>query len=291
MWLKDFLPRVVSNIRIMTYGYDSSLRKPNRANLTDYRRNFMEQLQNSRARCLTLVESSQYPDIRDSIQGIFFFGTPHQGLRTDELEQMVDMETGGDQKIRNLLAQLTEGFEWLENQKEALIPVWEEFSGKIFSFYETEKTKTVKKKRFSAQLYLPKERRIPIISNHTDMVKFSSPQGGTFQSVAKLMEECVAPLNDPRKMLLSAIDTVKPKDFLEMLFTVNQEKHKPKIPSRMIRKIIEATNREYWDALKVALAMVVGWGQKQTIIVDGLDKIEHKKEEFIKDVLAFVEQL
>ena len=51
MWLRDFLPVNFANIRIMTYGYDSSLKNPNGANLTDYRRNFRECLQNARRDC------------------------------------------------------------------------------------------------------------------------------------------------------------------------------------------------------------------------------------------------
>jgi hypothetical protein len=95
----------------------------------------------------TLVE---YPGIRDYVKGIFFFGTPHQGLETVDLEQMVDMETHAidNHKIRNLLAQLKEGSEFLENQKDVLSRTWDKFSGKIFSFYETEKTKSVKKVGF-----------------------------------------------------------------------------------------------------------------------------------------------
>jgi len=51
MWLKDFLPEHVKNIRIMTYGYDSSLIGDARSNarLIDHRRNFVQQLQNSRS--------------------------------------------------------------------------------------------------------------------------------------------------------------------------------------------------------------------------------------------------
>jgi len=50
MWLRDFLPQDVKNIRIMTYGYDSSLLGPekNSMRMSDYRGNFMEQLKNSR---------------------------------------------------------------------------------------------------------------------------------------------------------------------------------------------------------------------------------------------------
>ena len=57
----------------------------------------------------------------------------------------MDEETD-NQKIQvNLLAQLREGSEYLENQKEDLSRLWEEFRGKVVTFYETKKTKSVKK--------------------------------------------------------------------------------------------------------------------------------------------------
>ena len=58
---------------------------------------------------------------------------------------MVDEETE-DQNFRvHLLAQLKEGSEYLENQKEALSRLWEGFRGKVATFYETEPTISVKK--------------------------------------------------------------------------------------------------------------------------------------------------
>ena len=59
---------------------------------------------------------------------------------------MVDKETN-DQKaqVLNLLAQLKDGSEYLENQKEALSRLWKWFHGKVITFYETEPTKSVKK--------------------------------------------------------------------------------------------------------------------------------------------------
>ena len=61
---------------------------------------------------------------------------------------MVDEETG-NQKVRvlNQLAQLKEGSEYLENQKEALSRLWEGFRGKVVTFYETEPARSVKKVR------------------------------------------------------------------------------------------------------------------------------------------------
>ena len=64
---------------------------------------------------------------------MFFFGTLHHSLGTAELEEMVD-EGSNEQKTLNLLVQLKEGSEYLENQKEALSRLWEEFHGKVVTF-------------------------------------------------------------------------------------------------------------------------------------------------------------
>ena len=73
-----------------------------------------------------------YDDLYEAIRCIFFFGTPHQGLRT------VDMvgERTGSQKVL-IRAQLKEGSEYLENKKEALSRLWGRFSGKVITFYES----------------------------------------------------------------------------------------------------------------------------------------------------------
>ena len=58
---------------------------------------------------------------------------------------MVDEETE-DKNVRvHLLAQLKEGSEFFENQKEALSRLWESFPGKVVTFYETKPTKSVQK--------------------------------------------------------------------------------------------------------------------------------------------------
>ncbi len=49
MWLRDFLPRDVKNIRIMTYGYDTNLTDyEDNSTILDYRRTLVEQLGNAR---------------------------------------------------------------------------------------------------------------------------------------------------------------------------------------------------------------------------------------------------
>jgi len=66
-------------------------------------------------------------------------------MRTAELREMVEGETDDNHKIENLLAQLEEGSEYLENQKEILSQIWNNFRGNVYTFYETERTQPVKK--------------------------------------------------------------------------------------------------------------------------------------------------
>jgi hypothetical protein len=51
MWLKDFLPHDVQNIRIMSYGYDSSLLGDGKADnrLLDHQRLFIQDIENARS--------------------------------------------------------------------------------------------------------------------------------------------------------------------------------------------------------------------------------------------------
>jgi hypothetical protein len=73
-----------------------------------------------------------------------FFGAPHGGLQANDLEEMVEIDSGSTQR-RYLLMQLGEGSEFLETQREDLMNVWKNFKGKIVSFFETVKTLSVKK--------------------------------------------------------------------------------------------------------------------------------------------------
>jgi hypothetical protein len=83
--------------------------------------------------------------IYDSVRGIVFFGTPHQGLNVDDLKEMVAMqaEERDNYDLPQLLDQLNNDSEFLGNQKEDCIPMWDQFTGKICSFFETGKTETV----------------------------------------------------------------------------------------------------------------------------------------------------
>jgi hypothetical protein len=151
--------------------------------------------------------------ILDATRTVFFFGAPHNGMRTTELEAMVkDMSSDleSESQASKLLHQLREGSEFLESQRDGLVDIWN--GRKIISYYETVDTPTDGQcatsdlyhshaneyrgngelagmvRRVSAQLHLPNEYRIPVPCNHTDMVKFLAPSDGTYRSVASHME-------------------------------------------------------------------------------------------------------
>lgn len=88
----------------------------------------------------------QSQSIVDSTRAVFFFGAPHAGLNVDSLVAMVENTTvpSDTHSARlGLLEQLRENSEFLEDQKERLIPIWEGLQ--IVSFYEVEKTPSMTK--------------------------------------------------------------------------------------------------------------------------------------------------
>ncbi|KAF8539827.1 hypothetical protein BDD12DRAFT_909826 [Trichophaea hybrida] len=257
MWLKDLLPYDVKNIRIMTYGYDSRLdghEGSAEIRLLDFQRHFIEQLQNARNSIpnnrpiifighslggililQALIESKRNPSLRhilDAIYSICFFGTPHEGMRTSDLEEMVDVVSGDyETSWHNLLRQLSEGSEYLENQKEELCYIWKEYKPKIVSFYETAPTPTVRRsesgsygrdgkvsemvKRFSAQLYIPTEQRIPVAKNHTNMVKFASAEDETYQTVARYLTEWVKSITESYAAAIKIQNHQKSQEYID----------------------------------------------------------------------------
>ena len=93
-----------------------------------------------------------YSHILDATRAVFFFGAPHNGLRTAELEAMVqDMSSNPESQSIKLLQQLREGSEFLENQRDELVDIWN--GRKIISYYETVRTPTVKKVQHVSNLY------------------------------------------------------------------------------------------------------------------------------------------
>jgi len=82
--------------------------------------------------------------ILDATRAVFFFGAPHNGMRTTELEAMIeDMSSDPESQPTKLLHQLREGSEFLESQRDEIVDILKGIA--IISYYETVDTPTVKK--------------------------------------------------------------------------------------------------------------------------------------------------
>ena len=56
-----------------------------------------------------------------------------------------------------------------------------------------------------------------------------------------------------------------------------------------VKEILKTPSSGYWGALREVLD--IGREQELSLIIDGLDKVEHQKENFIQELCAFVEHL
>ncbi|KAA8911998.1 hypothetical protein FN846DRAFT_358793 [Sphaerosporella brunnea] len=222
MWLKDFLPIDVQGFRIMTYGYNSNLiGNIVDDTVVDYRRQFIHTLCNARRgiedrpiifighglggililqALLHCRNGRQYKQLFAATHAILFFGTPHQGMEVEELCAMVKDASPRATSKYEILRDLERSSNFLNTQREDITNLWDStLMIDILSFYETKKTRTVRKsasgswgrngehvemvKKNSAQLFWPSEHRIPVPSDNIGMVKFGSRDDNTYQTV------------------------------------------------------------------------------------------------------------
>ncbi|KAF8538039.1 hypothetical protein BDD12DRAFT_929483, partial [Trichophaea hybrida] len=133
-----------------------------------------------------------------------------------------------------------------------------DFQYNVVSLYETVATPTVRKthlgdfardgsaaimvKRFSSQLFLPSELRVPVNKTHTEMVKFDSAVDPTFLTVVDQINNCISHTIEERlESILSMLDPGLNR-FLSMLsYAVYQRYYKAKI-----RRLDHNQPEYYW---------------------------------------------
>ena len=156
----------------------------------------------------------------------------------------------------------------------------------------------------------PAECRISDASSHiVDLAKETYPEGQhsvlyffcstasrkipiavTFVStIVRQLIRCLPKLKD-------AITTKFLHTLLDAIF--EEEPHStPKVPRfsaddsavEVAKKVLEASSDSYWSALRAV--MDIGWENGLSLIIDGLDKTENQKCEFIRNLLTFIEHL
>ncbi|KAF5010114.1 hypothetical protein FDECE_3700 [Fusarium decemcellulare] len=202
IWLEDFLPRVMPNARIMTFGYDSSLMMSHsKATIEDFARDLLNRLwmlrRTSEALVLAHEDNLRYGDIVKSTIGIVFMGTPHQGSNiadwTSFLTNSIQIVSGNRIVRNDLLRDLRTHSSTLLEISKSFLPRSSNLV--IMSFVETQVepplTVLVVPKE-SSQLGLPTEMVFPVNTHHRNICRYPSAQDQTYLLVEASLQSIMS---------------------------------------------------------------------------------------------------
>ncbi|KAH0541634.1 hypothetical protein FGG08_003924 [Glutinoglossum americanum] len=215
MWLRDYLPKDIPNVRVITYGYLSQLQGSMSRNiLSNFSNDLTERMlglqKSTKDRPIIFIGHSLgcliikkvVSDINGARDGFYpsrlpvqlavFMGAPHRGLDTAALETVVGSKPTGD-LIRELKAESPT----LRELNEKFLRVATEFD--ILTCFETEPTKTVIEKPDgswkregdpammvppeSALLYFQREKRVSSQTDHSQIAKLRRSEAGIYHQV------------------------------------------------------------------------------------------------------------
>ncbi|KIK63472.1 hypothetical protein GYMLUDRAFT_72124 [Collybiopsis luxurians FD-317 M1] len=222
MWLRDCLPEQMPGVRILTYGYNANVYSDvSTGRMRTFSETFLERLRYMREsdpdRPLIIIAHSmgglivkqalliahtradgRFDSIINSVTGIVFLGTPHQGgngvdaakfvanfVRAFNIDVRVDLIKSLDPKSM-VLFDLTDDFRQLVSSKGI----------EIATLYETKKTKIgvfsskvwIVEER-SAILGVVRERKAAIDATHTNLCKFRSSTDSSLISTLQVLKE------------------------------------------------------------------------------------------------------
>jgi ankyrin repeat protein len=223
MWLRDFLPRDVPQIRVLIYGYDSRIQKRNsRSILSDFTSNFLLKLTDMRREgryelrpvilighslgCLmikeALIKSASLGKNRQPlpVRSLVFFGAPHRGLDIVAIKTLVDGTPSEDivQELRKqspTLTRLNDDFRYLHADLE------------ILTIFELEDTPSVIEtpdgewrhdgpsvtmvEKDSAILYWANEQRVGCNADHRHIARVTRGQNGCYSQLRSFIRHSV----------------------------------------------------------------------------------------------------
>ncbi|KAI1744083.1 hypothetical protein F4680DRAFT_444115 [Xylaria scruposa] len=230
MWLRDFLPEVVPDARIMTYGYDTELPgSQSEKSVVDLSRNLLESIKTSRDetcrhRPLILVGHSlgglvlkhalvqasegsvEDKAIFTSCFALLLFGVPNRGMDNESLMAMVR-----GQPNEAIVRELSPSSRFLSELHRQFNKIFTLDGSTIISWYETKGTATIeyseetgsfqKTNKFrilvehtSATHAGPDEKnydQLSIDADHSDIVKFDNPSNPYYVVVVERLRKLV----------------------------------------------------------------------------------------------------
>ena len=220
LWLRDFVPKVVPEARILSYGYNSAVAFSGTASgIDDFARALLERLTQKRriyenssrpilfvahamggivfkkALVIAHERDSRYHDISASVKGVMFFGVPHRGsniaLWSNALARLANIPLFGGLRT-DLLSDLSPKSILLGNIHDQFIERGKHLQ--IFSFYERKKIPgfaDLVVDRSSALLQVSNEISLPVEADHRAMVKFLTSNTEAYAMVFDCLKELI----------------------------------------------------------------------------------------------------
>ncbi|KAN0067442.1 hypothetical protein V8E54_014532 [Elaphomyces granulatus] len=212
LWLQDFLPQDVKNIRVMSFGYNASAAFGNTtATIADHAKDLLTCLvdkreeEDEKSRPIIFLGHSlggivikqalfqakiepQYQLIGEATVGIIFLGTPHRGsekasygkvlakVATTVMHKPAPALVNALRANSDALMRLTTDFRFQMPQYQ------------VCSFYEMKPMRMFSSlvvEKHSSLLDIPGEDQIPVDANHEEICKFAYPDDAVYEKLFK----------------------------------------------------------------------------------------------------------
>ncbi|KAL5326083.1 hypothetical protein ACEPPN_007221 [Leptodophora sp. 'Broadleaf-Isolate-01'] len=194
LWLRDFLPHDITQARVMTFGYNATAAFENtKAGIRDHARTLLLALGEARNGSSALViaqNESLYKQIHDSVRGVMFFGTPHQGSGLASYATIlaqIPLVVGIDTHPQLLIA-LKKTSKDLKRLTETFREYMDRSGISVVSFYELRTLKGLMVVEKTSALLTPldedptNEEQVPVNNDHRGMCQFASPEDVTYKA-------------------------------------------------------------------------------------------------------------
>ncbi|KAL9611240.1 MAG: hypothetical protein Q9167_004094 [Letrouitia subvulpina] len=195
-WLEKFLPDIVPNTRIMTFGYQSNyMRSAPKQSISNCAQELLNALIEARPSEKALIKSTlaskRYGSIRTATQGIIFLGTPHRGVSIASYGDMLVSITkaAGLGSDTSLVHSLREQSAQLLKLASNFSDVYDAFD--IFCFYELLPWRfgyVVVNQQSAVIEGRPSE---GLNTDHSGLNKYGSKEDYSFRRIAREMKRMV----------------------------------------------------------------------------------------------------